>query len=71
MDKLAKEILEKYYPNDFGDGADIFKAMKEYHKAKMREELIEYEIYDKGHVWVEQHKTLISKCIDEYLKDKQ
>lgn len=29
-DSIDKQILEKYYPNEFPDNADIYKVMREY-----------------------------------------
>jgi hypothetical protein len=55
------------------DREDLFRFAEAYAKSKqikLKEELQKYEIYDKGFVWVEEHKDFINNSIDEYLKTR-
>lgn len=83
MDKLAEEILDKCIKESgyetslsltpFWENVAL-KAMEEYHKAKLREELIKYHKYYCERVFGKDSDLAINPetlTIDEYLKDKQ
>lgn len=66
MEKTAEEILENYCEPDSGwlNKELIIKAMQAYHEAKLKEELIDYELY------IGTEETDAIRWVEKYLKHR-